>query len=124
MFFTFAVLALIVLLVASCALLMICDGADNLFAFAGFILGAGGLLLTGLGAIGMFFSTFEWFAAEQKAIILNREYGTSYSQTELFFASDVINTVRELDRKRIEINGDIRRQRDPERNLPRAADNR
>jgi hypothetical protein len=42
---------------------------------------------------------------------MNREYGTSYTQEEMFFAADVIDTVRQLDRKRIEINGDIVRDK-------------
>lgn len=50
---------------------------------------------------------FNYMAAGTKAEVLNREFGTSYTQQEIFFASDVIDTVRELKRERIEINGDI-----------------
>ena len=50
---------------------------------------------------------FEYIGADHKARIMNREYGTSYTQQEVFYASSVIDTVRELDRKRMEINGDI-----------------
>lgn len=59
----------------------------------------------------------EWTGAKYKADIVNREYGTEYSREEIFYGSSVINTIRELDRKRYEINGDIRRQRDPQRDL-------
>jgi hypothetical protein len=38
---------------------------------------------------------------------LNREYNTNYTREEVFWASDVIETIRELDRKRVELNGDI-----------------
>ena len=48
-------------------------------------------------------SAYSWFAAEHKTNIINREYGTSYTQEEVFYASDVINTVRELYRQRLEI---------------------
>ena len=50
---------------------------------------------------------WHWFAADYKAKIINREYGTRYTQSEVFYASDVIDTVRQLDRKRYEVNGDL-----------------
>lgn len=62
---------------------------------------------TGVTAIGYGFTVWSWFASEYKASIINREYGTNYSREEVFFASDVIDTIRELDRKRIEVNGDL-----------------
>ena len=49
----------------------------------------------------------SYVGAEHKANILNKEYGTNYTQTEVFYASSVIDTIRELDRKRIELNGDL-----------------
>lgn len=52
-------------------------------------------------------SAWQYFAAEYKADIINREYQSNYTQLEVYYASDVINTVRELDRKRVEINGDL-----------------
>ena len=63
-----------------------------------------------IGFIGLFFYPFvawDYFAAEYKRDVINREYGTSYTKLEIFYASDVIDTVRELDRKRIEVNGDL-----------------
>jgi len=50
---------------------------------------------------------FEWQAAGHKAIIINREYGTNYTTAEVFYASDVIDEIRELDRNRIELNGNL-----------------
>ncbi len=50
---------------------------------------------------------YNYIAAEYKANILNREYQTNYSQEELFYASNVIDTVRQLDRNRIELNGNL-----------------
>jgi len=67
-----------------------------------------------LGFIGLIiysFVCFEYTAAGYKKDIINREYKTDYTQNEVFYASDVINTIRELDRKRIEINGDIMRDK-------------
>lgn len=64
-------------------------------------------LISGVGLIACIAYGFDWHASEYKAKIMNREYGTSYTQDEVFYASSVIETVRELDRKRMEINGDI-----------------
>lgn len=70
-----------------------------------------------IGCVVFAFLSLQYTGAQHKADIINREYGTNYTQAEVFYASDVINIVRELDRKRYEINGDFRRQRDPQRNL-------
>lgn len=67
------------------------------------------------GLVGTTIAGFEYIGAEHRANIINREYGTEYTQEEVFYASNVIDIVRELDRKRYEVNGDIRRQRDPQR---------
>ena len=50
---------------------------------------------------------YSWFAAEHKARILNLEYATNYSQEDIFWASDVIEEIRQLQRKRVEVNGNI-----------------
>lgn len=57
--------------------------------------------------IGYSFAAFGYIAAEHKAKIINREYGTNYTQEEVFYAADVIDAVRQLDRKRIEIDGNL-----------------
>jgi len=54
---------------------------------------------------------YKWYAAGVKAQFLNREYHTSYTQKEIFFASDVIDTIRELDRQRIELNGNLMKEK-------------
>ena len=79
------------------------DGLGTLAGAFGFLLSVG----AGLSAIVYVFAGWGWFAAEHKAQIINREYGTHYTQAEVFWASDVIDTVRQLDRKRYEINGDL-----------------
>jgi len=66
-------------------------------------------VLAAIGAIIYSSAIFGWIAADHKAQIINREFGTKYTQAEVFFASDVIDEVRQLDRKRYEINGDIAR---------------
>lgn len=105
------------------ALIVGCIAAFMLFSYAGDGYGglhdaaclAGVLLSIGLGisAICYVFAGWSWLAAEQKTNILNREYGTGYSQKEVFYASDVIDTVRQLDRKRIEVNGDLLKEDKP-----------
>ena len=45
----------------------------------------------------------SWIGAKYKADIVNREYGTTYTQAEMFYAGEVIDVVRELDRKRYEL---------------------
>ena len=45
----------------------------------------------------------SWVAAKYKADIVNREYGTTYTQAEMFYAGEVIDVVRELDRKRYQV---------------------
>lgn len=82
------------------------DGYQTRHAIAG----AAGLLIgigSALGAVVYSLLAWGWLAADYKAQIINREYGTSYTQAEVFYASDVIETVRQLDRKRYEINGDL-----------------
>lgn len=46
--------------------------------------------------------SFDWVASEHKAQILNREYGTHYTREDVFYASDVIDMIREIDRTRID----------------------
>lgn len=36
---------------------------------------------------------WEYFAAEHKAKLINEEYGTNYTQEEVFYASDIINII-------------------------------
>lgn len=63
-----------------------------------------------MGFIGLFvycFLVYDYIAAGYKKEIINREYGTNYTRQEVFYASDVIETVRELNRTRLEVNGDL-----------------
>ena len=84
------------------------DGLGTASGVLGFLLAIG----TGTAAVVYAFAAWSWFAAEHRAQIINREYGTAYTREELFWASDVIDTVRELDRKRVELNGDLMRDAD------------
>jgi hypothetical protein len=48
-----------------------------------------------------------YLAAGYKAEIINEQFGTSYTREQVMFASDVIDSVREVQRQRIELNGDL-----------------
>jgi len=50
---------------------------------------------------------YSWVAAKTKAEIINREYGTHYTREEIFYADDIIDTIQQIKRKRIEVNGDL-----------------
>ena len=50
---------------------------------------------------------YDWVASEYKVNIINREYNTDYTREEIFYASDVIETIRNLNRNRHEINSNI-----------------
>lgn len=84
------------------------DGIGTMAGVLGVILALG----AGVAAVAYAFAGWYWVGADYKAKIINREYGTKYTQAEVFWASDVIETVRQLDRKRIELNGDVMREED------------
>lgn len=67
-------------------------------------------IFVGIGVIGIAICSCligPWVASGVQAEVLNREYSTNYTQKEIFFASNVIETIRELKRKRIEVNGNL-----------------
>ena len=91
------------------AAFLILYGEDTNYAAAicGFFLA----VATGISAVFYSFMIWSWIASDHRAQIINREYGTAYTQEEVFYASNVIETIRQLDRKRYEINGDIMRDK-------------
>jgi len=67
-------------------------------------------IFTTIGLIGLAiyaFIAWGYFSAEYKADIINKEFGTNYTQEQVFYASDVIDEIRQLKRTRIELNGDL-----------------
>lgn len=104
-------IALIISVVVVVALLLYANSSGytnrQIFAgIAGVILG----VLTGLSAFSYSVAAWKWFAAETKAQVINREWGTHYTAKEVYFASDVIDLIRQIDRKRVEVNGDLLRE--------------
>jgi hypothetical protein len=63
--------------------------------------------ITAICTIAFIVLSWEYVAADYKAKIINREYGTTYTAKEIFYANDVIDTIRQIDRQRVEINGNI-----------------
>lgn len=97
-------IALLAVVIMSCVVFLLSDCKGGFFSevLCPFIavIGFCGLILYSAGG-------YQWIASETKAEIINREYGTKYTQKEVFYASDVIETIRELKRTRIEVNGDL-----------------
>ncbi len=48
---------------------------------------------------------YDYKASEYKASIINREYNTNYTSEEIFYAKDVIETIQQIKRTRIDIQG-------------------
>lgn len=92
------------LAVFALAMLVIADNVDGFFCA---LIGGIAAVCAMIGLIIYCALVMDYIGAEHKARIMNREYGTHYTQEEVFYASSVIDTVSELDRKRMEINGDI-----------------
>ena len=102
-------LILIGIVVAGIAGLLLLTATENfLSGFFGIVILSG----TGMAGITYAFSGWSWLASEYKTKIINREYGAAYTREEIFWASDVIDPVRELDRKRVELNGGLMRKSD------------
>ena len=100
-------ISIVVSVMAGAVLLIYANHSDGILSMV-----AGVLLCTtgGISAIAYSFTIWSWLAADTKAQIINREYGTHYTREDVFYASDVIDTIRQIDRKRIEVNGDIMRK--------------
>ena len=111
---TVYLVSLVIVAVMSGLLFMWSMETDSLGGIIGFIAGLLGALASLVGGVALMVMAFGWNAAEHQARIINREYGTNYTQAEVFYASSVIDTVRELQRRRVEVNGDVfRDQADP-----------
>jgi hypothetical protein len=107
---TIFVIAAIVFTALSILSVVFGDRSYKPSAGVAFILGFIGCIISAV--LWLFLAAFgvDWVSAQYKADIVNREYKTGYTQAEMFYASDVIDTVRELDRKRYEVNGDLMRE--------------
>ena len=100
---------LVVAAISVWALFMFAESGYDFIHGIAFFAGVCLAIATAFTGVAYVWQGWNWIAAEQKANIINREYGTNYTRKEVYFASDVIDTVRQLDRKRIEVNGDLMR---------------
>ena len=73
-----------------------------------FVFGMLGCIACLIGLVfGLVFS-YGWYSSEHKAKIINREYKTNYTQEEIFYAEDVIETIREIKRQRNEVKVEVK----------------
>ncbi len=102
-----------IILAAALSLFMLKVGNDgcSLWHAIAIIFGLFGCIAALMTSVAYAFTVWSWIASEHKTAIIKREYGTSYTREEVFFASDVIETVRQLDRKRYEVNGNLMRDK-------------
>jgi hypothetical protein len=70
-------------------------------------LGSISVLASLISLIVYIFSVSFWIGAKYKAELINKEFGTSYTQAQIFWADDVIEEIRQIKRQRIELNGNI-----------------
>lgn len=96
----FLILAAIVIATMVGFFLLNYAGKFDDFGFLSLLGGIAILIGAGGAAIAYALTIWAWFAADSKANIINREYGTSYTREEIFYASDVIDTIRQIERKR------------------------
>ena len=104
------ILILVSIVAAMVMAIVLFKYGDNGYEGMHFVSQLCGLLLgvaACISAVAYSFVCFNWLSAEYQANIINREYGTNYTQEEVFYAHNVIDTIRQLERHRYEINGDI-----------------
>lgn len=110
--FTISIVSIVILVIIGISLMWF---GDHSYTDAGsFAFGAGiiTLIVSAILCIILAMNAYAWYGAQVKANIINREYHTHYTREEIFFASDVIDQIRELDRTRIEVNGNVMRQQE------------
>lgn len=71
------------------------------------IVGVIGLIITGVGFVAYALAGWSWISSGYQAKVINQEFGTHYSKEDIFYASDVINEIKQLNRKRYEVNGNL-----------------
>lgn len=89
---------------ALCVIAYIGMDTENLFVL---LVGVFSLFGAGAGALILVLASWEWLASSHKADLINRQLGTSYTKEDIFYASGYIEEVREMHRKRIELNGNL-----------------
>ncbi len=53
------------------------------------------------------FFSYSWIASEYQADIINKEFKTNYTREEVFYGKNVIEQIQQIQRQRIEVNGNL-----------------
>jgi len=96
---------ILIALIAAAALGVVCA-----LYFDTLIAEVGGAMITTFASVGLLLFpivAWEYIAAGYKQEIVNAEFQTEYTQAQIFYASDVIDEIRELKRQRVEVNAAI-----------------
>ena len=96
---------ILIALIAAATLGVICANRFN--TFVGEVGGAILATLAGVGLLLFPIVAWEYISAGYKQDIINTEFNTQYTQAQIFYASDVIDEIRELKRQRVEVNGGL-----------------
>ena len=98
-------IAIFSLIVTGILLMRFTHYGKEILEVSGFV-----MLLVGVLSLLLYLPlVYSYVSAGYKADVINREYGTSYTQDEVFYADDVIDTIREIDKTRIEVNDNLMR---------------
>jgi len=108
---TYLVISAIILTVLTVVFLCLSYYHDSdILTFLGIWSGISAFVLTCICSI----FGYQWFAAGYQAKIVNHALGTNYSRQDLFYAKDVIDEIQQINRKRIEVNGNVMQNKCPE----------
>jgi len=97
----------VMIIVALIAFIFMFQKSDDNGWFIGWFISIVGLCGVGFTALSFSFTTWSYKASSYKAVVINREFGTKYTAQEIYYASDVIETIKQMNRQRLEVNGDI-----------------
>lgn len=101
------IIASVVSLIGCVALFVVADAIGGVGEALSWIGGAICLIVFIVTLLCVAVCGYSYKASEVKAQLINREYGTAYTREEVFYGSEVIDTIRELNRTRIEINSNL-----------------
>lgn len=102
-------LALVVL--AGCGIFLQTRYRNNLERFSVEFIGIIMTIVSGIAILPWSILCIDYISAGHKAQLINKEYGTNYTQEDVFYAGDVINTIREIKRTRIGLNININKEK-------------
>ncbi len=102
----YLIIGAVVLLVLSFVLLMYESNNDGI-AILAIVVGVFSGVICFILCIIIAVGGYNWVASGHKMKIINKEFDKNYTQEQIFYAESVVDEIRQLDRKRIEVNGNI-----------------